>query len=125
MNIPKELKYSESHEWIKIEGDVVTIGVSDYAQSELGDIVFVELPEVGDEVAKGESCGTIEAVKTVSDLNSPVSGEIIEVNEALEDEPTLVNTDCYEAGWLIKVKINDATELDALMNAEAYEEFAG
>ncbi len=125
MNIPKELKYSESHEWVKIEGDIVTIGVSDYAQSELGDIVFVELPEVGDEVAKGESCGTIEAVKTVSDLNSPISGEIVEVNETLEDEPTLVNTDCYEAGWLIKVKIEDATELDALMDAETYEKFAG
>ncbi|MEA2077645.1 MAG: glycine cleavage system protein GcvH [Candidatus Marinimicrobia bacterium] len=125
MNIPKELKYSESHEWVKIDGDVATIGISDFAQSELGDIVFVELPEAGDEVAKDGSCGTIEAVKTVSDLNSPISGEILEVNEVLEDEPTLVNTDCYESGWLIKVKIENASELDGLMDAEAYEKFAG
>lgn len=125
MNIPKELKYSESHEWVKVDGDVATIGVSDHAQSELGDIVFVELPEVGDNAVKDEACGTIEAVKTVSDLNTPVSGEILEINEALEDEPTLINSDCYEAGWIIKVKIEDASELDDLMDAEAYEEFAG
>lgn len=125
MNIPKELKYTKSHEWVRLEGDVATIGISDYAQSELGDIVFVELPEAGDKAEKDEASGTIEAVKTVSDFNSPVSGEIIEVNEALEDEPTLVNTDCYETGWLIKVKVEDASELDELMDAEAYEEFVG
>ena len=125
MNIPKELKYAESHEWVRLEGDVAIIGISDYAQSELGDIVFVELPETGDTVAKDEASGTIEAVKTVSDFNSPVSGEIIEVNEALEDEPTLVNTDCYEAGWIINVKVKDASELEGLMDAEAYEEFVG
>lgn len=125
MNIPKELKYTKSHEWVRLDGDVASIGLSDYAQSELGDIVFVELPEAGDAVAKAEACGTIEAVKTVSDFNSPITGEIIEVNEALEDEPTLVNTDCYEAGWIIKVKVENASELDALMNAEAYEEFVG
>jgi len=125
MNIPKELKYTKSHEWVRLDGDVASIGISDYAQSELGDIVFVELPEAGDAGAKAEACGTIEAVKTVSDFNSPITGEIIEVNEALEDEPTLVNTDCYKAGWLIKVKVEDASELDALMNAEAYEEFVG
>jgi len=125
MNIPKKLKYAESHEWVRLEGDVAIIGISDYAQSELGDIVFVELPETGDTVAKDEASGTIEAVKTVSDFNSPVSGEIIEVNEALEDEPTLVNTDCYEAGWIIKVKVKDASELEGLMDAEAYEEFVG
>ncbi len=125
MNIPKELKYTESHEWVRLEGDVAIIGISDYAQSELGDIVFVELPEVGDAADKNEACGTIEAVKTVSDFNSPVSGEIIEVNQALEDEPTLVNTDCYEGGWIIKVKVDDASELDDLMDAAAYEEFVG
>jgi len=125
MNIPKELKYTESHEWVKVEGDVAVIGVSDFAQSELGDIVFVEMPDVGDEAEKGESCGTIEAVKTVSDINAPVSGEIVEVNEALEDEPTLVNTDCYEEGWIMKIKMSDTSELDDLMDAGAYEEFAG
>ncbi len=125
MNYPKELKYAESHEWIKIEGNIATIGISDYAQSELGDIVFVELPEVGDAVSKGESCGTIEAVKTVSDINSPVSGEVVEINEALEDEPTLVNTDCYGEGWIIKVKVEDDSELDELLDADAYEEFVG
>ena len=125
MNIPKELKYTETHEWVKVDGDIATIGISDFAQSELGDIVFVEMPEVGDDVEKDESCGTIEAVKTVSDLNSPVSGEIVEINGALEDEPTLVNNDCYEGGWIIKVKMSDASELDDLMDAEAYEEFAG
>ena len=125
MKILKELKYTESHEWVKVEGDVAVIGVSDYAQSELGDIVFVEMPEVGDEAEKDESCGTIEAVKTVSDLNSPVSGEIVEINEALDDEPTLVNTDCYGEGWIIKVKMSDTSELDDLMDADAYEKFAG
>jgi glycine cleavage system H protein len=115
MNIPKELKYAESHEWIKVDGDVAIIGVSDYAQSELGDIVFVEMPEVGDDAAKDESCGTIEAV----------SGEIVEINEALEDEPTLVNSDCYGDGWIIKIKMSDASELDDLMDADAYEEFVG
>ncbi|MCD6337702.1 MAG: glycine cleavage system protein GcvH [Candidatus Marinimicrobia bacterium] len=125
MNIPKELKFAESHEWVRLEGDIAIIGISDYAQSELGDIVFVELPETGDVAAKDEACGTIEAVKTVSDFNSPVSGEIIEVNEALEDEPTFVNTDCYKAGWIIKVKVDNASELDELMDAEAYEKFVG
>jgi glycine cleavage system H protein len=125
MNIPKELKYAESHEWVKVDDDVAIIGVSDYAQSELGDIVFVEMPEVGDDAAKDESCGTIEAVKTVSDINAPVSGEIVEINEALEDEPTLVNNDCYGDGWIIKIKMSDASELDDLMDADAYEEFVG
>lgn len=125
MKVLKELKYTESHEWVKVDGDVAIIGVTDFAQSELGDIVFVEMPEVGDDVAKDDSCGTIEAVKTVSDINSPVSGEIVEINETLEDEPTTVNSDCYGEGWIIKVKMNDASELDELMDADAYEEFAG
>ncbi|MCF7832795.1 MAG: glycine cleavage system protein GcvH [Candidatus Marinimicrobia bacterium] len=125
MNIPKELKYAKSHEWVRLDDDVATIGISDYAQSELGDIVFVELPEPGDATIKDDACGTIEAVKTVSDINSPVTGKIMEVNIVLEDEPTLVNTDCYKAGWIIKVKVEDPSELDELMDAEAYEEFVG
>ena len=124
MNIPKELKYSKDHEWVHIDGDIVTVGVTDYAQSELGDIVFVELPETGDSATQNEECGTIEAVKTVSDINAPVSGEIIEINEALEDEPTLVNTDCYGEGWIIKIKMKDSAELDSLMDADAYQAFS-
>jgi glycine cleavage system H protein len=124
MKIPKDLKYAETHEWVRLEGDVATVGISDYAQGELGDIVFVELPETGSEVAQGDSCGTIEAVKTVSDFNAPVSGEIIEVNEAVEEEPTLVNSDCYGQGWLIKIRVSDKGGLDELMDAEAYSEFS-
>jgi glycine cleavage system H protein len=121
MSLPKELKYAASHEWVKLEGDIATVGISDHAQSELGDIVFVELPEVGDDVSKGDGCGTIEAVKTVSDINAPLSGEVVEVNETLEDESTLVNSDCYKAGWIMKIKVSDVTELDSLMDADAYE----
>lgn len=124
MKIPKDLKYSQSHEWVRLEGDIATIGISDYAQGELGDVVFVELPEVGTEVQQGEACGTIEAVKTVSDFNSPVSGEIVEINEGVEAEPTLVNTDCYGAGWIIKVRIGDPSGMDELMDAAAYQEFS-
>jgi glycine cleavage system H protein len=122
MDIPKELKYAETHEWVRLEDGVATIGISDYAQGELGDIVFVELPEKGGKVAKGEAMGTIEAVKTVSDLNAPVSGEIVEVNEVLEDEPTLVNTDPYNSGWILRIKVADNAELDDLLDAEAYKE---
>lgn len=125
MSIAKELKYAETHEWVKVEGDVAVVGISDHAQSELGDIVFVEMPEVGDDAAKDESCGTIEAVKTVSDLNAPVSGEVVEVNGALEDEPTLINKDAFGEGWIMKIKMSDPSELDALMDADAYEEFLG
>lgn len=124
MKIPKDLKYAQSHEWVRLDGDTATIGISDYAQGELGDIVFVELPEVGSEVQRGEACGTIEAVKTVSDFNAPVSGEVIEVNEAVEEEPTLVNTDCYGEGWIMKIRISDSAELDELMDAAAYSEFS-
>lgn len=124
MKIPKDLKYAQSHEWVRLDGDTATIGISDYAQGELGDIVFVELPEVGSEVQRGEACGTIEAVKTVSDFNAPVSGEVIKVNEAVEEEPTLVNTDCYGEGWIMKIRISDSAELDELMDAAAYSEFS-
>ncbi|MBN2781366.1 MAG: glycine cleavage system protein GcvH [Candidatus Marinimicrobia bacterium] len=124
MNIPKNLKYSDTHEWVRVDGDVATVGVTDFAQSELGDIVFVELPQKGLKVGQDDACGTIEAVKTVSDINAPVSGEIIDVNPDLEDEPTLINTDCYKGGWILKIRMSDTSDLEVLMDGEAYEEFA-
>lgn len=123
MNIPEDLKYTKEHEWLLDNGDgTATVGVTDFAQGELGDIVFVELEEVGFEFDKDESFGTVEAVKTVSELFAPVSGEITEINEQLEDEPELVNDDPYGDGWMIKFKMNDPAELDDLMTAEEYEE---
>ena len=122
MNIPAELKYTKDHEWAKIEGDVVTIGITDYAQGELGDVVFVELPAAGDTVEKGNSFGTIEAVKAVADLFSPISGEVVEVNNLLEDAPETVNKDPYGDGWMVKIKLSDTTELDELLDAGAYED---
>lgn len=124
MKIPKDLKYAQSHEWVKLDGDIATVGISDFAQGELGDIVFVDLPEVGSSTVQGEACGTIEAVKTVSDMNAPVSGEVIEVNEGIEEEPTLVNSDCYGRGWIMKIRISDKSELDELMDADAYRDFS-
>lgn len=121
MDIPKELLYTEEHEWVLVEDDVATIGITDYAQGELGDIVFVELPAVGDELKQMEPFGTIEAVKAVSDLFSPVSGTVEEVNSLLEDQPELINKSPYDDGWMIKVKIADKSELDNLLDAEAYE----
>ncbi len=114
------LLYSESHEWVKVEGDIAVIGVSDFAQKEMGDITYVDAPEVEDEVTAGEEFGALESVKASSDLYSPVSGEVVEVNEALEDEPELINADAYGA-WIIKVKMSDSSELDALMDAAAYQ----
>lgn len=123
MSIPKDLKYTKEHEWIRDNGDgTATVGVTDFAQSELGDIVFVELEDVGFEFEKDESFGTVEAVKTVSELFAPVAGEIVEVNEKLEDEPELVNDDPYGDGWMIKLKISDESELEDLMSATDYEE---
>lgn len=124
MKIPKDLKYAQSHEWVKLDGDIATVGISDFAQGELGDIVFVDLPEVGSSAVQGEACGTIEAVKTVSDINAPVSGEVIEINEGIEEEPTLVNSDCYGRGWIVKIRISDKSELDELMDADAYRDFS-
>ncbi|MRJ07631.1 glycine cleavage system protein GcvH [Ornithobacterium rhinotracheale] len=121
MNVPSELKYSKDHEWVKIEGNVATVGITDYAQSELGDIVFVDVDSEGDELSAGDIFGSIEAVKTVSDLFMPVAGEVIELNEALDDEPELVNQDPYGKGWIIKVKITDA-DTSELLDAEAYKE---
>jgi glycine cleavage system H protein len=122
MNIPAELKYTQDHEWVRVEGDVATVGVTDFAQGELGDVVFVEIETEGETLDKGETFGTVEAVKTVSDLFMPVGGKVTEVNEALADEPELVNKDPYEAGWMIKIKISDTSELSGLMSAEAYKE---
>ena len=120
MNVPAELKYTKEHEWIRVEGDVAVVGITDYAQSQLGDIVFVECETVGDALEAGETFGTVEAVKTVSDLYLPVAGEVLEFNEELEGEPELVNKDPYGKGWIVKIKISDETELDGLLNADAY-----
>ena len=120
MNIPAELKYTKDHEWVKVEGDVATVGITEFAQSELGDIVYVEIETVGETVDQEEVFGSVEAVKTVSDLFMPVSGEILEFNENLEANPELVNSDPYGEGWMIKVKISDASQIDGLLDAESY-----
>ena len=120
MNAPEELKYSDEHEWAKIEGNRITIGITDFAQSELGDIVFVELPEVGDNVSYGEPFGSVESVKTVSELYAPVTGKVVEVNAALADAPEKVNEAPYGDGWMIVVEISDAEQLDQLWTAEKY-----
>ena len=125
MNIPENLKYSKEHEWVRVEGDEAYIGITDFAQGELGDIVYVEVETVGDEVAIDEIFGTIEAVKTVSDLYMPLSGEILELNEALEGEPELVNEDPYDKGWMVKIRISDASELDNLLDHKAYQDLIG
>jgi len=119
---PKELRYSEEHEWVKVEGNLARIGITDFAQSELGDIVFVELPEVGDEVTANEPFGSVESVKTVSELYAPVSGKVVEVNEELNDNPEFVNESPYEKAWMIVVELSDASQVDDLMTAEQYEE---
>ncbi|MBN2789304.1 MAG: glycine cleavage system protein GcvH [Candidatus Delongbacteria bacterium] len=125
MNFPQGLLYTEDHEYCKVEGDVAVIGVTEYAQEQLGDITYVELPAVGDTFSKGDSIGVIEAVKAASDIYSPVSGEIVEINENLEDSPELVNSDCYEGGWIVKIKLSDTSELEGLLKADAYEEKIG
>ncbi|OEY73024.1 glycine cleavage system protein GcvH [Salegentibacter salarius] len=125
MNIPQELKYTKDHEWIRVEGDTVTIGITDFAQSELGDIVYVEVETLDETLDKEEVFGTVEAVKTVSDLYLPISGEIIEFNESLEDEPEKVNSDPYGEGWMIKVKFSDESQLEELLSADAYKEILG
>ena len=122
MNIPSELKYTKDHEWIKVEGDTATIGITDFAQGELGDIVYVDVDTVDDTVERDEVFGSVEAVKTVSDLFMPLTGEVIEFNEALEDEPELVNKDPYGNGWMIKVTIEDASQIDDLLDAQAYQD---
>ncbi len=120
LNIPENAKYTKDHEWARIEGDVAVIGINDYAQDQLGDVVFVELPETGDSFEKGEEFGTVESVKSVSEIYMPLSGEVIELNETLADSPELVNSDPYGDGWIIKVKPSDVSEMDQLMDKTAY-----
>ncbi len=121
MNIPTNLRYTSDHEWIRVEGNEAFVGITDYAQSELGEIVFVDVNTVGETVEKGETFGSVEAVKTVSDLNIPVTGEVLEFNEELNDQPELVNNDPYGEGWMIKIVVKNAAELDDLLDAAAYE----
>ena len=121
MKLPQNLKYTKEHEWISVEGDHALVGITEFAQGELGDIVFVEIETVGEALAQGESFGTIEAVKTVSDLFMPVSGKVLEVNSALEDAPELVNKDAYGQGWLIKISVDNADELNDLLSADDYQ----
>jgi glycine cleavage system H protein len=122
-NIPADLKYAKSDEWVRLEGETATVGISDYAQDQLNDIVFVELPEVGKSVAKGETFGVVESVKAASDLYSPISGTVTEVNTALQDQPELINSDPYGRGWIAKLKVTDASGADDLMDAEAYKTY--
>ncbi|MBW2653713.1 MAG: glycine cleavage system protein GcvH [Deltaproteobacteria bacterium] len=120
LNLPADVKYTKDHEWAKLSGDIVTIGINDYAQDQLGEVVFVELPEIGDTFSQGDEFGSVESVKAVSEIYIPISGEIVEINEGLEDAPELVNTDCYNDGWLIKVKPENTSEMDNLMDKPAY-----
>lgn len=121
--IPNNLKYAESHEWILVEGDVATVGITDHAQAELSDVVFVDLPEVGNVIALGDNAAVVESVKAASDIYAPITGEVLEVNEELGNDPALINTDPYGSGWIYKVKISDASELEDLMSAEDYGKF--
>ena len=123
MDFPDELKYTEEHEWVLVEDDTVTVGITDFAQDQLGDVVFVELPEEGDQLETGKPLGVVESVKAVSDVYAPLSGEVVEVNSALPDEPEMLNTSPYEDGWMVKIKLADSGELDDLMDAVAYQEF--
>lgn len=123
MNVPENLKYTEHDEWVRLEGDVATIGITDYAQNELGEIVFVELPEVGAVLAADEAFGVVESVKAVADVYTPISGEITAINSDLPDNPSQVNSGAFEAGWLIKIKVSDASPLDGLMDAQAYKAY--
>jgi len=122
MNIPDSLKYTKDHEWLRVEGDIAVIGITDYAQNELGDIVFVEVETVDEELEKEETFGTIEAVKTVSDLFMPVAGQVIEFNEELEDHPEIINSDPYGKGWIVKIKPADIAEVENLLDAKSYQE---
>lgn len=125
MNIPAELKYTKDHEWIRIDGDIATVGITHFAQSELGDIVYVDVDTLDENIVRDEVFGSVEAVKTVSDLFMPLSGEVVEFNESLEDEPELVNSDAYGNGWMIKIKISDESEVESLLDAETYKELIG
>ena len=125
MNIPQNLKYTKDHEWVRVEGDITIVGITDFAQHELGDIVYVEIETVGETLDREEVFGSVEAVKTVSDLFMPVSGEVLELNEELDANPELVNTDPYEAGWMVKVRLSDSSEVDSLLSADDYQALIG
>jgi glycine cleavage system H protein len=125
MTVPENLKYTAEHEWVRVEGDEIVVGVTDFAQGELGDVVFIEIETQGETLLRGDTFGTIEAVKTVSDLYMPVDGEVVEVNPALEDTPELVNSEPFEGGWMIRVKISDPSQLDDLIPADEYEKMIG
>ena len=125
MAVPSEFKYSKVHEWVKLENNVATIGITEYAQNELGDIVFVELPETDDELNEGDTFGSVESVKTVSELYAPISGKIVEVNEELEDSPEFVNESPYEKAWMVKIEISDDSQLEELLSADQYSEMIG
>ncbi|WP_425059203.1 Glycine cleavage system H protein [Sporomusa carbonis] len=125
MNIPKELKYSKDHEWVKLEGNIATIGITDFAQSQLGDVVFVELPEIGAEFSAGEGFAVVESVKAVSDVYAPVAGTVTEANTTLADAPEVVNQDPYGEGWIVKLEVADESELGELMDSDAYEQLIG
>ena len=122
MNLPNDLKYTKEHEWVRIDDNILTVGITDHAQSELGDIIFIEFPELNQMISKDEPFGTIEAVKTVADLFGPVSGKVIEINVALEDSPDLVNSDSYGEGWIVKITCTDNSQLDDLLDSEKYKE---
>ena len=123
MEFPEELKYTEEHEWVLVEDDTATIGITDFAQDQLGDVVFVELPDVGTRVEAGKAFGVVESVKAVSDIYAPVSGEVVEINEALPDTPELINTSPYEDGWMIKIQVSDPDQLEELLSADDYQAF--
>ena len=125
MSVPADLKYTAEHEWIRVDGEEIVIGVTDFAQGELGDVVFIEIETQGESLSKGDTFGTIEAVKTVSDLYMPLDGEVLEVNPALEDTPELVNSEPFEGGWMIRVKMSDPSQLDELLSADAYSALIG
>ena len=125
MNVPDELKYTNEHEWIRVEGDEVVVGVTDFAQGELGDVVFLEIESEGEALKKGDTFGTIEAVKTVSDLYMPLDGEVIEVNAALEDTPELINSQPFEEGWMVRIKMSEPAQLEELMSADDYRTMLG
>ncbi len=125
MNFPANLKYTKEHEWVAIDGDVATVGITDFAQGELGDIVFVEIETIGQTIGRDEVFGTVEAVKTVSDLFMPISGEVLEKNTELDNAPEVLNSDPYSAGWMIKIKITEASEINSLMSADDYKDYIG
>ena len=123
MNFPEDLKYTKEHEWVRLKGNIATIGITDWAQDQLGDIVFVELPEEGENVEKSDTFGVVESTKSVNDVYVPLSGKVVEVNDPLLDSPEIINEDCYNEGWMVRIEMSDKSELDDLMNAEEYEAF--